>query len=75
MVGMNAPVSIVTPEVVKMPSSQERTKRFLDRHYGKLPFALPYEKAQRQVVDRAEKFAEELFREIDNIPTTKRRVR
>jgi len=41
MVGMNAPVSIVTPEVVKMPSSPERTKRFLDRHYKKLPFALP----------------------------------
>jgi hypothetical protein len=76
MVGMSAPVSVVTPEVVKMPSSPERTKRFLDRHYAKLPFAIPYEKAQKQVADRAEKFGEELFMEATQEPKmNKRKIR
>lgn len=75
MVGMNAPVSIMTPEVVKMPSSQERTKRFLERHYGKLPFALTSGQAEKQIKERAEKFADELFKEAaDDISTAKRRI-
>jgi hypothetical protein len=75
LVGMNAPVSIVTPDVQKMPSSPERTKCFLDRCYEKLPFALPSEKAQRQVADTAEKFAEELFKQTVHEPnTSKRRI-
>ena len=75
LVGMNAPVSIVTPDVQKMPASPERTKRFLNRCYEKLPFALPSEKAQRQVVERAEKFADDLLREATREPTfVKRRI-
>jgi Type IV secretion-system coupling protein DNA-binding domain/TraM recognition site of TraD and TraG len=75
LVGMNAPVSLVTPDVEKMPSSPERTKNFLDRCYKKLPFALPSEKARKQVVERAENFAEELFRETAHEPVkTKRRI-
>jgi hypothetical protein len=75
LVGMNAPVSLVTPDVEKMPSSPERTKNFLDRCYEKLPFALPSEKARKQVVERAENFADKIFREAtDNVPTTKRRL-
>jgi hypothetical protein len=76
LVGMNAPVSLVTPDVEKMPSSPERTKRFLDRCYEKLPFALPSEKARKQVADRAENFADELFKEsAGEISITKRRIR
>jgi hypothetical protein len=76
LVGMNAPVSLATPDVEKMPSSPERTKCFLDRCYTKLPFAMPGVTAQKQVADRAEKFAEELFRETEDMPvTTKRRIR
>jgi hypothetical protein len=76
IVGMNAPVSIVTPEVTKMPSTQERVKRFIDRQYEKLPFALPNATAQKQVAERAEKFAEELFRETAQEPVkTKRRIK
>jgi hypothetical protein len=75
LVGMNAPVSIVTPEVEKMPSSPERTKRFLDRCYEKLPFALPREKARKQVEERAERFADELFKETaKDVLTAKRRI-
>lgn len=41
LVGMSAPVSIVTSTVHKMPGTAERTKRFLKRAYENLPFALP----------------------------------
>lgn len=76
MVGMNAPVSIVTPEVAKMPSSLERTKRFLDQHYGKLPFALTSSQAEKQIKERAEKFADELFKEAEQEPLPiKRRIK
>jgi hypothetical protein len=76
MVGMSAPVSIITPEITKIPSSAERTKRFLDRHYAKLPFALTREIAQKQIDERAAKFAEELFKETTPEPTTtKRKIR
>jgi hypothetical protein len=76
MVGMSAPVSIVTPEVLKMPSSDERTKRFLDRHYAKLPFALTHSQAEKQISERAAKFADELFKEVESEATTaKRRIR
>jgi Type IV secretion-system coupling protein DNA-binding domain len=75
LVGMNAPVSIRTPDVEKMPGSPERTKRFLDKCYMKLPFALPSEKAQKQVADRADKFADKLFNgTATDISTAKRRI-
>ena len=76
MVGMNAPVSIYTPEVSKKPGSVERTKRFLEKCYKKLPFALPSAEAQKQISERAENFAETLLNETADEPTTaKRRVR
>ena len=76
LIGMNAPVSLVTPDVEKMPSSPERTKCFLDRCYTKLPFALPSEKAQKQVANRAENFADSLFKEANNdICSVKRKIK
>jgi len=76
LVGMSAPVSTHTPTVRKMPSSPERTKRYLDSCYAKLPFALPHDKAQKRVADRADNFADELFRETAQEPrTVKRRLR
>jgi hypothetical protein len=75
LVGMNAPVSLHTPTLHKMPSSEERTKRFLNRCYEKLPFALPNAKAQKQLNDRAESFAETLFKELADAPVSaKRRI-
>ena len=64
LVGMNAPVSIVTPDVEKMPSTPERSKKFLERCYEKLPFALPAAQAQKQIADRAANFVDTLFKEV-----------
>ena len=57
LVGMNAPVSIYTPEVSKRPGNEKRTKRFLEKCYKKLPFALPTAQAQKQITDRSRLFA------------------
>ena len=76
LVGMNAPVSIVTPTVHKMPSTAERTKRFLQCAYEKLKFALPSVLAQKQLADRARTFTDNLFREVADEPVAaKRRIR
>jgi len=75
LVGMSAPVSLFTPNVPKMPGSAERTKRFLDRCYEKLPFALPRANAQKQLADRAENFAGNLFKQVIDEPAAKRRIR
>lgn len=76
VVGMSAPVSIQTPTVEAMPSSPERSKRFLDQCYAKLPFALPAAQAHKQLADRGETFAENVLREAEQAPVaTKRRIR
>ena len=76
LVGMNAPLSLYTPEVRKMPGSDARTKRYLDRCYKKLPFALPSATAQKQITDRAANFADTLLKELtDDLSTAKRRIR
>src|ERR1017187_4794878 len=76
MVGMNAPVSIYTPEVSKKPGSVERTKRFLEKCYKKLPFALPSAEAQKQISERADNFVARVMETAADEPTTaKRRVR
>ncbi len=73
VVGMSAPVSIVTPDVHTMSSMPERTKRYLDRCYEKLPFALPAATAEKQITDRASTFAEDLFRELASEPDRAKR--
>ncbi len=76
LVGMNAPVSLLTPNVKQMPGNRDRIKRFLDRCYTKLPFALSGEKAQNQIQDRGNTFAESLFKQAEeNLGSNKRRVR
>jgi len=75
LVGMNAPVSLFTPTIQKMPSTAERTQRFLARCYEKLPFALSGAQAKKQVTARAETFAEVLFKEAADEPAIKRRIR
>jgi hypothetical protein len=76
VVGMNAPVSLWTPEVRKVPGSAARTKRFLEGCYKKLGFALPTATAQKQIADREAAFTETLIKEAADEPvTTKRRIR
>jgi hypothetical protein len=76
LVGMHAPVSLVTPTVHKMPSSVERKTSFLARCNEKLPFALSGAAAQKQLDARKSTFTDNLFREAANEPVTaKRRLR
>lgn len=76
IVGMSAPVSIWTPPVNNKPGNEKRTKRYLEKCYNKLPFALPAAEAQRQITDRERTFAETLFNETADEPlTAKRKIR
>ena len=76
LVGMNAPVSIFTPMVSKVPSKPARTQKFLATCYEKLPYALPKATAQKQLADRAETFAETMMKELTDAPVkAKRRIR
>lgn len=56
-----------------MPTSPEMAKHYLDRCYEKLPFALRSERAKAQIVERAEGFADELFREAAQEPVKMKR--
>jgi hypothetical protein len=73
LVGMNAPASIVTPEVARMPEKAERTKRYLERCYEKLPFALTGPQAHEQIVNRAEQFGDMLLKEAASEPVSAKR--
>jgi len=55
LVGMRAPLNIVTPIVETYPTSTDMAKSFLTRVYGKLPFALKSTEAHRQIEERQEK--------------------
>ena len=76
LVGMNAPVSIRTPTIEKMPGSVERSTRFLASRYEQLPFALTGTKARELLAQRAATLADTLTKEFALEPTTaKRKVR
>ena len=76
LVGMNAPVSLHTPTIEKLPGSQERTAKFLAGCYGKLPFALPASEARKQLAERATNLGPALLKQNLGEPeTTKRRIR
>lgn len=55
LVGMRAPVNIVTPTVTRKPTSKEMTNSFLTRVYEKLPFALKSADAHKQIEVRQQK--------------------
>jgi hypothetical protein len=73
LVGMNAPVSLVTPMVDKPPKAEELTKEFLEACYLKLPFALRQDVAQQQLNSRAASFSDEILNEAASEPTEIRR--
>ena len=56
LVGMKAPVNIVTPTIKKEPTTKNMTTAFLTRKYEKLPFALKSADALKQLEDRDKKF-------------------
>ena len=55
LVGMRAPLNIVTPIVKKYPASKEMTDSFLTSLYEKLPFALQSAKAHKLIEERQQK--------------------
>jgi len=73
LVGMHAPVSIITPEVQKPPPAKQITERYLNACYEKLPFALRAAVAQKQIADRAENFTDDLFKEAAYEPVIKKK--
>jgi hypothetical protein len=76
LVGMSAPVSLYTPEVTKVPTSEKRVTRYIERLYEKLPFALPSAKVQKKLAERAAEFTGTVLNDAADAPTTaKRRIR
>jgi len=74
LVGMNAPVSIRTPEVQKMPAKEERTKMFLATAYARFSFAMRGAKANRLLQERAATLPDLLKSEFMQEPTTAKRT-
>jgi len=75
LVGMSVPAAIQTPTVNKMPKNDERTKKFLDRCYKKLPFALPSAKAYEQLESHSKGLQDSLIKEIaGNAVVAKRKI-
>ena len=76
LVGMNAPVALHTPEVAKMPGSEERRKKYIEACYQKLPFALPTAEAQKQIAERTQNLPEILLNDPAEAPVSaKRKIR
>ncbi len=61
LVSMEAPASILAPFVDQVPSSKARVKRYLDRCYSKLPFAMPRSTAEKQVEERERTMREKIL--------------
>jgi hypothetical protein len=75
LVGMRAPVNIVTPTVDKKPTSKEMAHSFLTSVYEKLPFALRSAEAHKHIEDREQKIAGGPLHNADAEPiATKRKI-
>jgi len=73
LVGMRAPVNIVTPIVEKKPTSKAMADSFLTRSYQKLPFALRSADAHKQIEQRQKKIIEGFSRAAKDEPVALRR--
>jgi hypothetical protein len=74
LVGMRAPLNIVTPTVDRTPTSREMASSFLTRVYEKLPFALRSEETHKQIEDRQQKIIGEVPRPADEPVAMRRRT-
>jgi len=75
LVGMRAPVSIVTPIVEKKPTKKPMAEAFLTRKYEKLSFAMRSPEALKQIEAREQKIAggyAPTTTEAEPIPTRRR---
>ncbi len=74
LVGMNAPVTVVTPTIQKTPATRKMEQAFLRRSLKKLPFALPTVEAVKAIADREQKIAEGLSHNASEPIAVKRRL-
>jgi hypothetical protein len=58
----------------KMPSTSDRKRLYLERQYQKLPCALPIAVPTKQIEDRAQIFAADLFNQTSHEPATAKRT-
>jgi hypothetical protein len=73
LVGMRAPLNIVTPIVDKRPTSREMASSFLTRTYEKLNFALRSADAEKQIKERQDKLLASLSSAATTEPIAVRR--
>lgn len=74
LVGMRAPVNLVTPTVEKKPTTKKMSDSFLTRLYQKLPFALPSADAGKLIKDREGKIVGSSSRGVDEGIALRRRI-
>lgn len=74
LVGMRAPLNIVTPLVQKKPATQKMTASFLASVYEKLPFALRSEDAHKQIEERQNKIKQGASGVEEELIAVRRRI-
>ena len=74
LVGMRAPVTVVTPKIQTTPADRKMVKSFLTRKYKKLPFVMPSTEAHKAISDREKKFATGINQNADEPIDVKRRI-
>jgi len=74
LVGMRAPLNIVTPTVDRKHSSPVMIRTFLTRVYENLPFALRSDEASKQIQDRQKRITGAVSRAADEPVAARRRI-
>jgi len=74
LVGMRAPAVVVTPTIKKLPGDLKFAKQYLTRCYRKIPFAMPFARAQQQLAEQERYFKELFLKEMSAEPTTAKRL-
>jgi len=74
LVGMRAPLNIVTPIIEKKPTSKEMADSFLTRVYEGLSFALRSAVARQRIEERQSKITSGLAQNAAEPMVTRRRI-
>lgn len=75
LVGMRAPVTIVTSTIERTPADAKMERAFLKSSYKRLPFALPSTEAHKAIADREEKITNDLSSNASEPKNVKRRIK
>lgn len=74
LVGMRAPLNIMTPIVDRKPTSKEMTDSYLTRVYERLPFALRSAEAHKQIEERQKRLTGEISTTANEPVAVRRRI-